>query len=611
MKLGLGILLLAACAPKPIPVGDIHDNTHPVGNRVGDTVTVTFEPQRAMWYPETTTDPGAEVWGISADGATPMIPGPLLRGDAATVFSVTIRNPSDTTLLRAYGFGTRPGGGEAIVIAPGLDTTITFAAGAPGSYFYSFGWGAESDGGTPADESLLAGALVIDSLGITPNDQVFLTSSWFVEVDSAQGEPYVPRDWMVINGRSFPHNGTIEMQQGDTARWRWINASEDAHPIHLHGDHFRVTRIGDMTADSDHWGQEVVTQLLTPGSTFSAIYVPTEPGNWLIHCHFAFHTSHFLSTDRVSEAGDMGGPEAVDHSLHGMKGMLIPIKVTPRTGGIRRIDNDPAARQMRIIVQGKPAVGDEPEWFGYIPVNGAEPARDSVPALSPILVLNRGESVAITVVNRLRAPTALHWHGLELPSWSDGVPGWSGGLPDTAKGIAVGDSFVARFTPPRAGTFIYHAHSNELYQIGSGLYGALLVVDPATYQPERERVVVLGGAGFFSETARVNGKATPDPIRIPAGVPIRFRLVSMHIDYRISAQLQRDSTTMPWRMIAKDGADLPLIRQVTDTMPWLAGPGETADFEVVLETPGEYILMMKHVFDDWAVPVRVVVSRGT
>ncbi len=40
-----------------------------------------------------------------------------------------------------------------------------------------------------------------------------------------------------------------------------------------------------------------------------------------------------------------------------------------------------------------------------------------------------------------------------------------------------GDSFVAEFVPPRAGTFIYHTHANEQLQMGSGLYGALVVVD--------------------------------------------------------------------------------------------------------------------------------------
>ena len=36
------------------------------------------------------------------------------------------------------------------------------------------------------------------------------------------------------------------------------------------------------------------------------------------------------------------------------------------------------------------------------------------------------------------------------------------------------DSFVARFTPPRAGTFVYHTHVNESRQQLAGLAGALV-----------------------------------------------------------------------------------------------------------------------------------------
>jgi FtsP/CotA-like multicopper oxidase with cupredoxin domain len=41
-----------------------------------------------------------------------------------------------------------------------------------------------------------------------------------------------------------------------------------------------------------------------------------------------------------------------------------------------------------------------------------------------------------------------------------------------------GDSIVVRFTPPRAGTFMYHSHFNEFQQITSGLYGPLIVLEP-------------------------------------------------------------------------------------------------------------------------------------
>ncbi|HRP08420.1 MAG TPA: multicopper oxidase domain-containing protein, partial [Gemmatimonadales bacterium] len=548
------------------------------------------------------------VWAISADGGVPMVPGPLLRGEESTRFVVTVENPRRDSALFVTGLGTRPGGGELVRVAPGSDTTISFVAGAAGSYFYRLAWSDPHREITPADESLLAGALIIDAPGAPVDDQVFLISSWYVPIDSALGPPYVTRDWMVINGRSFPYNPEITLQQGDSVRWRWINASHDAHPIHLHGDYFRLTELGSMTENQAHWPQEVVTQLLKPGETFTAVYRPSEPGNWVIHCHFAFHTSHFLSTERVAVPDDPGAPDVVDHSVHGMKGMLIPIRVAPREGGSRREVHDDDARRMRIVVQGRPGIyRDVVEGMAFIPVAGSDPAPDSIPIPSPTLVLRRGEPVAITVVNRMRSPTAVHWHGIELPSYSDGVPGLSGLGDRIAQVIAPGDSFTAEFTPPRAGTFIYHAHSNESHQINGGLYGALLVVDPGTYRPESERLVIVGGDGFFAPGVRVNGSLAPEPIALPHDVPIRFRLIDIQADFRVFMQLQRsDGTPVPWTRLAKDGAELPISRQVSDTLPWISGPGETADYEIRLPR-GSYTLMVRQVFDEWMMPVEVTV----
>ena len=73
--------------------------------------------------------------------------------------------------------------------------------------------------------------------------------------------------------------------------------------------------------------------------------------------------------------------------------------------------------------------------------------RASIPG--PTLVLRRGEPVEITLVNRLTEATAIHWHGMELDSYYDGVHGWSGLGTRITPIIKPGDTFVVRFTPPR------------------------------------------------------------------------------------------------------------------------------------------------------------------
>lgn len=95
----------------------------------------------------------------------------------------------------------------------------------------------------------------------------------------------------------------------------------------------------------------------------------------------------------------------------------------------------------------------------------------------PTLRWKEGSEVALRIVNRLRMPTSIHWHGIRLPFQMDGVPGIS------FPGIAAGDTFVYRFPVRQSGTYWYHSHSG--YQEQTGLYGAV-IIDPAT--PDRVRV---------------------------------------------------------------------------------------------------------------------------
>ena len=93
-------------------------------------------------------------------------------------------------------------------------------------------------------------------------------------------------------------------------------------------------------------------------------------------------------------------------------------------------------------------------------------------------MLTRDEPVEIALVNQLPEGTAIHWHGMELDSYYDGVHGFGGSGGQVTPMIGPGETFVVKFTPPRAGTFIYHTHLHDDRQLGSGLYGALIVVDP-------------------------------------------------------------------------------------------------------------------------------------
>lgn len=100
----------------------------------------------------------------------------------------------------------------------------------------------------------------------------------------------------------------------------------------------------------------------------------------------------------------------------------------------------------------------------------------------PELRLRQGEPVRIRVDNGLPEPTTVHWHGIRLANGMDGVPGL------TQDPIAPGESFVYEFTPPDAGTYLYHSHVG--LQLDRGLYGAL-IVEPRREELSYDREAVL------------------------------------------------------------------------------------------------------------------------
>ena len=207
--------------------------------------------------------------------------------------------------------------------------------------------------------------------------------------------------------------------------------------------------------------------------------------------------------------------------------------------------------------------------------------------------------MAITIVNRSHEPAAVHWHGIELESFPDGVPGWSGSGDRLLPAILPGDSLTVRFTPPRAGTFMYHSHFNELQQITLGLYGAILVLEPGQVDdPETDRVLLLSDAGATPNPrlgpfarAMLNGRVEPEPMRLRAGTTYRFRIVNIRSDYAVSlGLLDSEGQPVEWRHVAKDGADLPPAQAALRPARLLSEVGEIYDFEFTPRSPGRLTL---------------------
>ncbi|MFC3674973.1 multicopper oxidase family protein [Ferrovibrio xuzhouensis] len=122
-------------------------------------------------------------------------------------------------------------------------------------------------------------------------------------------------------------------------------------------------------------------------------------------------------------------------------------------------------------------------WTDAGPATGVLAYSDQVPG--PVLRVKQGQPLRVTVRNRLDEDTTVHWHGIRLPNAMDGVPGL------TQPPIRSGEQFVYEFSPPDAGTFWYHPHSNTLQQQGRGLAGALIVEEDSPPPVDRDILWVL------------------------------------------------------------------------------------------------------------------------
>ena len=573
----------------------VNDNRTAAGTLVDGVLTIRLEAREGMWHPDADVDPGTPVYIFAEAGKAAVNPGPLMRVPEGTEIRGSVRNTLSTRIVvhGLYTRGVPPGpNGDTMHVAAGAMREFRFAAGQAGTYFY---WASTTDAPTAArirQESQLGGAFIIDPRGTSGarTDRVMFISSWLDSLTVGTDTVVVSR--IVINGKSWPHTERLTYGAGEEIHWRVINGNAPVHPMHLHGFYYRVHSRGNERIDSvyppNSPAHMVVTERLPPGRTMTLSFKPDRAGNWIFHCH---DNVHLQNGRALSGAPQPEQHRVQNHALEMMSGPVIGMFVRPEPGA-RAVADEPRRRLRLLVREDAGGTATEPS-FGYVLEDAGVQRPASGPLLpGPTIVLRRGEGVSINVVNELAEATAVHWHGIELDSYFDGVAGF-GGMPGRiSPPVAARDSFEARFTPPRAGTFIYHAHADEVRQQKAGLAGALIVIEPgSSYDADTDIPLLITVPRLRADAAAVllNGTSTPALKQMRIGTRYRLRLINVHTSRpsMIASLLDPSGSPLTWRALAKDGYDLDPSRAVSSPAVQQMGNGETYDFEFVPTAPGD------------------------
>lgn len=578
----------ASPAPIDAPEVESNDNRLPCGSWSNGVLKIELEAREGLWFPEQHDGPGLRVQAFGEPGHPPEIPGPLIRVPEGTDIQVKIRNTIPGAAVVIHGLHTRPGNSDdSIQLAAGEQRDVRFRAGQPGTYYY---WATTTGKSLPdryGVDSQLTGALIVDPKGEKVDDRVFVIGWWEKpELRAVGGDPFTEgRNAIVINGRAWPYTERLTYEVGGSVHWRWINAAQGNHPMHLHGSYYTVDSVGDGDRDTLLHSEQrrlVVTELMRPGTTMSLTWIPQQPGNWLFHCHVLAHISPGLRLRPPDKAPSFAQDES-HHAMDGMAGLVLGIHVLPSRTAPAAKQSDLSVRRLRLVAKLQPGRYGKDPGFAFAVQDGTDQLSEPAGRIpGPPLVLTRGQPVEITVINRLPEPTSVHWHAMELESYYDGIAGWSGTPGHFAPMIEPGASFVARFTPPRAGTFIYHTHLDDIRQLSSGLYGPIIVLERGqSLDPETDRIMLISVKGPSDNTPiLLNGDADPAPIDLKQGVRYRFRFINItpH-DPLLTVSLLAGTSPVTWRAMAKDGADLPTSQATERPARQTISVGETYDFE--------------------------------
>lgn len=237
-----------------------------------------------------------DVWGYTdADGAAPMVPGPILEGTQGQSMTVEVVNNHN----RSHNFVIQGVTSDTGSISAGSSRTYTFTPNDGGVFFYR-----DTLSSNLNREMGLHGALIVRS---NSNNRVWdngpsynIERLWVItDMDvpnwndrAANGQSvstgsYSP-NYFMINGQGgfdgmHDPNTVLEGNSGDVGVVRIVNAGQFDQSLHWHGNHFQVISRNGNHLNNFEW-QDTIN--VKGGETMMVLY-QLRGGIFPMHVHSA------------------------------------------------------------------------------------------------------------------------------------------------------------------------------------------------------------------------------------------------------------------------------------------------------------------------------------
>jgi FtsP/CotA-like multicopper oxidase with cupredoxin domain len=190
---------------------------------------------------------------------------------------------------------------DAVPIAPSERYDVFFVADRPGAWFL---FCTEAGHAAAGEQVLVFYEGHEKSRAEPPVEGVSGLSLW--HYDLGRGRDILPRSWgqervfdltlsggmmgsdvWTINDERYPDTEPLRLRKGDGARVRFRNMSMEAHPMHLHGQSFKVLAVNGrrLAAPIVKDSVDVEAHMGSVGIEFTA----HNPGDWFLHCHKPMH----------------------------------------------------------------------------------------------------------------------------------------------------------------------------------------------------------------------------------------------------------------------------------------------------------------------------------